>query len=167
MRLSLRVVLIGLVALVGIGALISAPAAQDKTKVRFTPGWCTGEGVSLTIEGETTRTRCATKFKDTSWKLFKATGNEVRGTSAYPVGFVCQINGAPRAQDCIDTPRYDEGSWAFFIANPGSTTWQYALTGSSAHFSECGSAEAWLWVPSTESPETSKPSTKPVTHKCH
>ncbi|MCX8529768.1 MAG: hypothetical protein ORN27_06860 [Rhodoluna sp.] len=166
MRLSLRAVLICLVALVGLGALISAPAAQEKTKVDYKAGWCEDDGVSLVIEGETTVTRCAKNFKDTSWKLFAATGNKVRGTSVYPVGFVCQVNGYPKQQDCIDTPRYDEGSWAFFIAGPGSTKWQYALTGASTHFSECGSAEAWLWVPGTESPETSMPSVKPVTRKC-
>jgi hypothetical protein len=165
-RLSLRVVLIGLIAIVAIGAFISAPAANQSVKVNYSSGWCSGDGVSLTIEDASTTTRCAKKFDGTSWQLFAATGQQVRGTSAYPTGFVCQINGYPSSQDCIDTPRYDEGGWAFFIAKPGSSKWQYALTGAATHFSECGSAETWLWVSSKASPETSMPKTKPVTHKC-
>lgn len=166
MRLSLRAVLIGLVAFVAIGALVSTPAAIDKTKVNFEPGWCQTQGVSLTIEADTIDTRCAKAFSGTSWQLILATGHQVLGTSAYPVGFVCKLNGFPASQDCVDTPRYDEGSWAFFVARPGKKTWQYALTGASTHFSECGSAEAWVFVPGTESPETSKPQTAPVTRKC-
>ena len=166
MRLSLRAVLIGLVALVAIGALVSAPAALEKTETKFSEGWCLTAGVSLTIEGAETTTRCATDFDGTSWQLFTATGNKVRGTAVYPTGFVCQINGYPQEQDCMDTPRYDEGSWAFFIAKPGSNKWQYAITGAATHFGECGSAEAWIFVPGTESPETAKPKTEPKTHKC-
>jgi hypothetical protein len=166
MRLSLRAVLIGLVALVAIGALVSAPAAVEKTEAKFTEGWCDDSGVSLTIEAKASTTRCATAFDGTSWNLFAATGNKVKGTAVYPTGFVCQINGYPREQDCMDTPRYDEGSWAFFIAKPGAKTWQYAMTGAATHFSECGSAEAWVFVPGTESPETAMPKTKPKTHKC-
>jgi hypothetical protein len=166
MRLSLRVVLFGLVAVVAIGALVSTPAAIDKTKVDFENGWCEGAGVSLTIETKNADTRCATNFSGTSWQLLLATGHEVLGTSAYPTGFVCKVNGYPETQDCIDTPRYNEGSWAFFVARPGKTTWQYALTGAATHFSECGSAEAWVFVPPTQSPETSKPKTAPKTFKC-
>jgi hypothetical protein len=166
MRLSLRVVLIGLIAFVAIGALVSTPAAIEKTKVDFEAGWCETKGVSLTIEAATVDTRCAKDFSGTSWQLLLATGHDVRGTSAYPTGFVCTINGAPEAQDCVDTPRYDEGSWAFFVARPGKKTWQYALTGAATHFSECGSAEAWVFVPPAESPETSRPKTAPVTQKC-
>ena len=166
MRLSLRVVLVALVALVAIGALVRTPAAVEKTEVRYEEGWCKTDGVSMTIEADTAITRCATNFDGTSWQLFTATGNEVKGTSAYPTGFVCQINGIPSSQDCADTPRYDEGSWAFFIAKPGSKNWQYALTGAATHFGQCGSAEAWLWVPGTSSPETAMPKTKPKTRKC-
>jgi hypothetical protein len=166
MRLSLRVVLIGLIAFVAIGALVSTPAAIDKTKVDFETGWCESNGVSLTIETETAETRCVKEFTGTSWQLILASGHEVRGTSAYPTGFVCTINGFPETQDCVDTPRYDEGSWAFFVARPGKKTWQYALTGAATHFSECGSAEAWVFVPGTESPETAKPKTAPKTQKC-
>lgn len=166
MKLKLRVVLIGLVAVVAIGALISTPGAKEEVKEKWTAGWCTSNGVSLTIENVSVETRCATDFKDTSWNLFVATGNKVRGTNNYPTGFVCQINGLPAEQDCVDTPRYDEGTWAFFIAAAGTKSWTYAATGAGRHFSECGSAEAWLFVPADASPETSVPSEKPVTHKC-
>ena len=166
MRLSLRAVLIGLIAFVAIGALVSTPAAIDKTRVNFESGWFAGNGVSLNIETDSVDTRCAPEFNGTSWQLLIATGHEVPGTSAYPTGFVCKVNGYPEAQDCIDTPRYDEGSWAFFVARPGKKAWQYALTGAATHFSECGSAEAWVFVPGTESPETAKPKTLPKTHKC-
>ncbi len=132
MRLSLRAVLIGLIAFVAIGALVSTPAAIDKTKVNFEPGWCQTEGVSLTIEEATVDTRCAKEFSGTSWQLLLATGHQVRGTSA----------------------------------RPGKKTWQYALTGAATHFSECGSAEAWVFVPPTESPETYQPKTRPKTQKC-
>lgn len=159
--------LIGLVAIVAIGALIGTPEAKETLEPKFTEGWCSGDGVALTIEGSDTTTRCATDFRDTSWNLFAVTGNKVRGTDNYPTGFVCQINGEPKAQDCKDTPRYDEGSWSFFVAAPGAKSWQYAVTGAGRHFSVCGSAEAWVFVPAGQSPENSMPKTKPQTQTCN
>jgi hypothetical protein len=167
MRLSLRVVLVSLVALVAVGALISAPGAKHQSvKAHFTAGWCEVNGVSQTIEDATATTRCATDFSGTSWELFAAAGNTVTGTSQYPIGFVCKVNGRPAAQTCDHTPRYDEGTWAFFVAQPRETSWHYALTGASLHQTVCGSAEGWLWVPASSTPESSMPKTVPETRKC-
>lgn len=160
--------LVALIALVAVGAFVAAPGVKPaETPVSFSSGWCQDEGVSVITEFKGKSTiRCATDFAGTSWNALVAAGFEPRGTSAYPLGFVCQLSGLPKEQDCKDTPRYDEGSWAFFVARPGKPGWQYALTGAATHFTECGSAEAWVFVPAGDSPQTAKPATSPKTRVC-
>lgn len=185
MRLSLRTVLIALVALVAIGSAISAlsglkptasatpsASASQRTDTEIiTETQCSKDtpGVSLVIEfagGAQDLEFCQTGFASDGWQLL-ANVAEVEGTEQYQTGFVCRVNGwpAPADQDCIDTPKYSEGSWAYFLSN-SKHKWSYSGMGSRFHKPACGSAEAWLWVPSGKSPTQAMPTIAPKTFKC-
>jgi hypothetical protein len=149
LRLSLRVVLIALVALVAAGAIYNAlpGASNHETASNFTDGWCSDEGVTLHVEAQgPTSTRCAKEFSGTGWDIFAATSTKVQGTAQYPTGFVCRIAELPVAQDCKDMPRFDEGSWAYFYAEPGDTDWHFSPVGSATRKPSCGGVEAWVFV---------------------
>ncbi len=185
MRLSLRTVLIALVALVAIGSAFSAlsgvsptasatPSASPSASVSneiLSDTQCTKDtpGVSLVIEfsgGAQDLQFCQQGFTEDGWQLL-ANVAEVGGTEQYQTGFVCRINGwpAPADQDCIDTPKYSEGSWAYFLSN-SKNKWSYSGIGAKFHKPACGSAEAWLWVPSAKSPTQALPTIAPKTFKC-
>lgn len=171
MRLSLRTVLIALVALVAFGALANALSGAEvatKFSTSHSPGVCATEGVTLitTFDG-TEKATCAHEFAGTGWDLFEATGVKVHGTDQYPVGFVCTIDEAPTNQDCKDTPRYDEGTWAYFYAKPGDTKWRFAGFGASMNRPTCGDAQAWVFTAPGVDPQASKPSSTPPTFVCH
>jgi hypothetical protein len=185
MRLSLRTVLIALVALVAIGGLFSALSGAGPTASQSaTPSSSASQGELTITESQCTRATpgvsivvdfagsgqnlefCQQGFNSDGWRLL-ANIAEVEGTEQYQTGFVCRINGwpAPADQDCRDTPRYNEGSWAYFVSN-SKKKWSYSGTGASMHKPACGSAEAWLWVPGSKSPTQSLPSIAPKTFKC-
>ncbi len=185
MKLSLRTVLIALIALVAIGGLFSALSGVGPTaSPSFTPSESANQsreiiegsqcskqtpGVSIVIDFSGAADNlefCQQGFEDKGWQLL-ANIAEVEGTEQYETGFVCRINGWPaRAdQDCLDTPKYSEGSWAYFLSN-SKHKWSYSGVGATFHKPACGSAEAWLWVPGSKSPTQSLPSIAPKTFKC-
>ena len=170
MRISLRTVLIALVALVAVGAIVNAlPGASAPTahSSSYSAGACATEGVTLlTSFGGNQKAVCAHNFNGTGWDLFEATGTEVRGTDQYPVGFVCTVSGLPEGQDCKDTPRYDEGTWAYFYAKPGDTQWRFAGFGASMNRPGCGEAQAWVFADSATNPMDAKPTGNPPTFDC-
>ena len=185
MKLSLRTVLIALVALVAIGSTFSALSGVNPTS-SATPSASASRslnpeiifetqcsktlpGVSLVIEfsgGAQDLQFCQTAFSSDGWQLL-ANVAEIEGTEQYQTGFVCRINGWPAHadQDCIDTPKYSEGSWAYFLSN-SKHKWSYSGIGATFHKPACGSAEAWLWVPASKSPTQSLPTIAPKTFKC-
>lgn len=121
-------------------------------EVNYVEGACEDEGVTVVIDfGEGSElepiVRCALDFAGTGWDVFKATGIEVAGTNQYPVGFACQIEGSPSTavQNCIDTPKYSEGSWGYFVATDDSG-WKVSPVGSAARNSACGTFEGWLFI---------------------
>jgi hypothetical protein len=181
MRLSLRTVLIALVALVAIGTGYSALSGVNPTasaSPRSTEAveiiaetQCSKEtpGVSIVVEfsgASQDLEFCQQGFASDGWTLLTNIA-QVEGTEQYQTGFVCRINGwpAPADQDCIDTPKYSEGSWAYFLSN-SKNQWTYSGIGASFHKPVCGSTEAWLWVPGSQSPTQSLPSIAPKTFKC-
>ena len=170
MRISLRTVLIALVALVAIGAVwnsLSGASAPTDYSSSHSNGACSDEGVTLvTSYNGDQKAVCAHDFNGTGWDLFEATGTEARGTDQYPVGFVCTVAGQPANQDCKDTPRYDEGTWAYFFAKPGDTEWRFAGFGASMNRPGCGEAQAWVFADSKTDPATAKPSGTPPTFSC-
>jgi hypothetical protein len=155
MRLNLRVALWLLIALVAVGGLWST-AQPDATK----SGSSIGKRVTLVIDfgaasGIQTRVQELDDVSQdaTGWSLFETAGVSAEGTSDFPTGFVCRLEGWPtRAdQDCADTPKYSEGHWAYYVTSseigPG---WLLSGRGAATQVPECGGFEGWTWVEAGE-----------------
>lgn len=174
MRLFVRLSLLGLVALVAAGFLLSGN--QSTLEATPTPsvdiGQCQEAGISVVVdfglgaENKTTE-KCVRNFAGNSWALLETAGFEVSGTEKYPTAFVCRINQVPDEQSerCITTPGTTNGSWAYFIADPKTDTWVYSSYGAANHIAVCGSAEGWRFLSPDEDLKTA-PSVKPVTTSC-
>ena len=177
MRISLRMVLTALIALVAVGSLISIiPSDSQKTSQveNASQGQCeNGDGVSLVIDFGTSSNRevaelCATDFDSTGWALFAAAGVKVEGTSEYPTGFVCRVDNWPTAEEqpCTKTPTTAQGSWVYFMAEPGSNTWQYSGQGAAMRIPSCGAADGWRFVEAGETIAQTAPRIMPATKSC-
>ena len=174
MRHFVRLSLVGLVALIAFG-YISNQLQSDSSKtttnpVSVTSGQCIEPGVTLTVEFQSKKpaiNKCSSNYTGTSWDLFATAGLTVTGTQKYPTGFVCRIQNFPAATDepCRDTPDPQFGSWAYFIAEPGSTSWKYSTWGAASHYPKCGSNEAWIFRYASENVET-PPTLEPKTRVC-
>ncbi|MEY3846509.1 MAG: hypothetical protein RJA66_776, partial [Actinomycetota bacterium] len=118
MRISLRVALWLLIALVAVGgfwkAVESSAGDVDASATKK---------VTLVIDfgAASKRPTVVAALDDvkqaaTGWSLFKTAGIDTRGTDEFPSGFVCRIQGWPseQEQDCADTPTYSEGHWAYY-----------------------------------------------------
>ncbi|MEI8231141.1 MAG: flagellar hook-length control protein FliK [Actinomycetes bacterium] len=180
MRLFVRLSFIGLVALVAIGFAVNsflqadgkAQSTAHIAEVIVDEGFCMQRGVSLTVDFGTNESipaidKCIRNFTKTSWDLLNSAQLTVTGTQKYPVGFVCRINGFPSdaVESCNQTPDPKVGSWAYFVAGPGSSSWQYSTWGASTHKPACGSAEAWVFRYPEENLEA-LPTTDPQTRVC-
>jgi hypothetical protein len=154
------IVLSALILLVVAGSVLSwalennviESTSTKQVEVSFTEGSCKENGVTIVVEfGDSAERepilRCATDFIGTGWEVFEATEIEVAGTSQYPVGFACRIENFPPSaeQNCMDTPKYSEGSWGYFVYTEESG-WQVSQVGSAARDAQCGSAEGWLFI---------------------
>ena len=154
------IVLSALILLVVAGSVLSwaldnkvietTPAKQ--IEVSYREGACEQPGVTIVVEfGDSSErepiVRCADNFIGNGWEVFQATAIDVIGTNQYPVGFACRIENFPSSSDqnCIDTPKYSEGTWGYFVFTE-ETGWQVSQVGSAARGAECGSAEGWLFI---------------------
>jgi hypothetical protein len=178
MRLSLRMVLISLVAFVAIGGFISTIPNEPKTAPiteNVRSGQCeSGAGVSLVIDFGTSSARevkevCANDFESTGWALFSASGVKVEGTSEYPTGFVCRVDNWPIVEDqpCTKTPTAAQGSWVYFFADPQSADWQYSGQGAAMRRPICGAADGWRFVEAGEVVSQTFPRVQPMTSSCY
>ena len=161
MQSRARLIVLGaLILLVVAGSVLSWALENDviettsnkEVEVSFSEGTCKQLGVTIVVDfGDSAELdpilRCATDFVGTGWDVFQATAIEVTGTSQYPVGFACRIENFPPSteQNCLDTPKYSEGSWGYFIYTAESG-WQVSQVGSAARDAKCGSAEGWLFI---------------------
>ena len=175
MRLSLRAVLLTLIALVAIGGLVSVLPSGVGISKNWHEGSCKNEqGVTLVVDfgsssNRDTLIRCAKGFSATGWDIFAATETAVVGTSQYPTGFVCRVEDLPNQdeQPCTSTPTYDQGNWAYFNASQDSEgKWMFSSTGSQLRSPKCGSAEGWRFVEPKESQTESMPRVLPQTFRC-
>jgi hypothetical protein len=180
MRLSLRSVLVSLIALVAIGGAISGlnGAKQPKSSPSQTSWFAVSKtacpsdstsGVSEFIDfgpSKKVKSFCAFNFSGSGWMLLTSV-SKVDGTSDYPVGFACRIDGWPtvESQDCKNTPTYAEGSWAYFLSNQQGG-WSFSGTGATMNHPSCGTSEAWVWVAGGADPTAAMPSVKPRVFKC-
>jgi hypothetical protein len=178
MKISLRMVLVALVALVAIGGLISTipsaePSKQSSTSANFHDGQCSNEsGVSLIIDfgkssGREPLVRCAHDFEGNGWQLFAAAGVEVSGTDEFATGFVCRVADWPSVaeQPCTSTPTAAQGTWAYFVSNEANG-WQFSGQGAAMRRPKCGTAEGWRFVESGEVASQSMPEVLPITFGC-
>lgn len=179
MRIRLRTVLLILIALVTVGSIWRAssvvePTAQPTATATFVDGSCDAEhpGVSTFIDFGDDRADmayCALNFNGSGWDLLTER-IDVEGTSEYPTGFVCRIEGWPTAeeQDCADTPTYSEGSWVYWVADSKTNGWSMSGTGSSMRKPECGASEAWVFSKSSvsDTENADLPSASPVVFEC-
>ena len=190
MRISLRPVLLGLillVAVVGLVQVVPATNSQPNATSGASDGQCTSEhpGVSVVVDfgieaDQAPVVKCASGFNVASssvsnqlsgWQLFAAAGLKVEGTSEYPVGFACRIEGypAPTDQPCTSTPTYAQGHWAYFYATAGDTKWHFSAAGSADRKPNCGDVDGWLFVKGETTNGTSAaaaPSFEPKAFRC-
>lgn len=174
MRISLRAVLIGLVAIVALGTLfgtgILSTVSSDKQQLqKIESNYCSTSGVSLVVDtGKTIPSvACAKNFAGTGWELFAATGQTVHGTSEYPSGFVCRINDFPSVSDqpCTTTPTSAEGSWAYYFATASTGNhWMFSGIGAGMRKPFCGDVDAWVYIEPGQ--KVREPSIAPKTFKC-
>ena len=169
MRITLRVALWLLIALVAVGGLWKAAessagdvdeSATKRVTLVIDFGAASKRPTVVKALGDVKQTA-------TGWSLFKTAGIDARGTDEFPNGFVCRIQGWPseQAQDCADTPTYSEGHWAYYVTSSElGSGWILSGQGAAAHVPECGGYEGWKWVAPGE--EASPPSENPVIEKC-
>lgn len=176
MRFTLRKVLVGLVTLVGIGSVWSglfAPTGSQSKPSSLESNNSSGK-VTLVIDfgsdsGLPPIIRKVDSFSGTGWELFEAADVEVSGTAEFPTGFVCRIEGVPSvgSQDCLDTPKFSEGSWSYFVTNAKlGSGWLLSGAGAASHRPECGAFEGWLWVAPGESSGQKLPSVPANPENC-
>lgn len=178
MRLFVRLSLLGLVALVAAGFLLSGNQDTPEASPQASPeatvldGQCAGAGISVVVDfgkerANKTIEKCVQNYEGNSWNLLAVAGFEVEGTEKYPTAFLCRINQVPdkKTEKCISTPGTLNGSWAYFIADAESQTWSYSEYGAATHMAKCGSAEGWRFLQPDEDLKTA-PSVKPVTNSC-
>jgi len=157
---SRLVVLSALILLVVVGSVLTwafdnnviTESSSRGVSVDFNEGSCDASGVTIVVDfGDTSDLdpviRCANDFQGSSWEVFEATGLKVEGTKQYPIGFACRIENEPSVtdQNCLDTPKYSEGSWGYFIYT-AELGWQVSGVGSAARQAQCGVAEGWMFI---------------------
>jgi hypothetical protein len=202
-RKFLRITLIGLIALAALASVWPALSAGLGIKLSVgdhSPvtgdnaghpashtGACTAArpGVTLVVDfGSTSKAKpltfCAESKPATGWDVFKSAGVNVEGTSQYPVGFTCRIDGFPSLaqQDCQHTPTDQEGSWVYYTATvqggsasggsaQGSTTdWHFSMIGSSMVHPKCGDYQGWRFEKGGYGVADKFPRVKPEPFKC-
>ena len=190
-RKLLRITLIGLVALVAFAAAwpaLSGAVGFKVQSVRTTPlaaglghsnyrGECLGTkpGITLVVDYGALRSgqpevRCAINRGSaelTGWSLFLSAGLKVTGTSDYPTGFVCRIDGLPSAaqQDCLHTPTTAEGTWQYFTASR-TGGWHFSMVGSAMSHPKCGDYQGWRFVKNSDGNGPHLPRVTPKPFSC-
>jgi hypothetical protein len=174
------IVLSALILLVVAGSVLSwafennfiEETSAKQVEVSYSEGACEQSGVTIVIDfGESLErepiVRCAIDFAGTGWEVFQATAIDVTGTNQYTVGFACRIENFPASseQNCMDTPKYSEGSWRYFVFTEESG-WQVSQVGSSARDPQCGSAEGWLFIGPGQQDSGSLPTYIPESVTC-
>lgn len=181
----MRTALLGLIAL---AALISfAPSLGKVLGIELTTasesapplsevetGFCKDSGIAVVVDfgaesGRETQVRCVDSQGATGWELLEMATQQVMGTAQYPIGFVCRIDDWPssKEQDCKDTPRPAEGTWAYYFATPeAGDNWMFSGQGSASRKPGCGSVEGWRFVSPAETGTNLMPRLDPQTLSC-
>jgi hypothetical protein len=154
-RNSLRLALIGLIALVAVGSFVANSKAPTAESSISKPVEDT-KPVTLVIDfgkasGKSVQSFDLQNVKNnaTGWDLFALAKLTVQGTHQFPSGFVCRIDGWPSEalQDCADTPAYSEGHWAYYVTSLQlGGGWLLSGQGAATHIPDCAAYEGWAWV---------------------
>lgn len=177
MRLPTRLALIGLLLLVAVGGSLSLfgnptgqPSEPTPVLVNYSEGECIEQGVTIVVDFGSSSSannlvRCAIRFEGNGWQVLEATDLHAEGTAQYPIGFVCRLASFPEetTQDCLDTPRYAEGSWGYFIYNG---TWRVSGVGSVSRQLSCGAIEGWRFIEAGEDLAKTLPRFSPSEINC-
>lgn len=173
MRLNLRVALLLLIGLVAAGGLWSAFQAPGTESVNGASK-PSNKSVTLVIDfgansGREVKTLNVQNLQKNAsgWELLVESGTVVEGTSQYPAGFVCRLDGWPTegSQDCEDTPAFTDGHWAYFVTSKKlGNSWLMSGQGAASHVSTCGEFEGWKWVGPDE--DVTPPSVLPKVGDC-
>lgn len=158
MRFNLRFALIGLIALVALGALFSSQ--QTATTQALGPATSSKKQLTLVIDyGEDSNRSldvidlAEVPDSATGWEVLEQANIQVQGTDLYPTGFVCRLNSWPSEseQTCRETPKANQGHWAYFVTNLQlGNGWILSGQGAASHIPDCGGFEGWSWVRSGE-----------------
>jgi hypothetical protein len=173
MRLNLRVALLLLIGLVAAGGLWSAFQSPG-TESFSGASKPSNKSVTLVIDfgansGRDVKTLKVENLQKNAsgWELLVKSGTLVKGTSQYPSGFVCRLDGWPTedSQDCEDTPAFTDGHWAYFVTSKKlGNGWLMSGQGAASHVSTCGEFEGWKWVGPDE--DVTPPSVLPKVGDC-
>jgi hypothetical protein len=173
MRLNLRVALLLLIGLVAIGGVWSGLQAPSPAKtVGVSESAAKSATLVIDFGAQSGRDLMVLKVENlkadaTGWDVLSQSGTTVKGTSQYPTGFVCRLDGWPteESQTCQDTPGFRDGHWAYFVTSKQlGGNWILSGQGAATHIPECGAFEGWKWVGSGE--ETTPPSASPKLGDC-
>ena len=131
----------------------SAPSAPSAESTGMISGPCSDSGVTLVIDfghdsSLESQVSCLQNFAGNGWQLLEEAGLKPAGTSQYPAAFVCRIGGWPTesAQDCLDTPSYQDGTWVYFKSLAGE--WVRSGQGAADPNNRvtCGASEGWVFI---------------------
>ena len=169
MRLNLRVALILLIGLVAVGGVWSG--LQKQSGGPESAGFKTA---TLVIDFGSTAGKqpkvielADVPASESGWDLLGRAGVLVEGTSQYPTGFVCRLDGWPTTdlEDCDETPSYTDGHWAYYVTSSDlGGDWILSGQCAAAHVVECGGFEGWKWVGPRE--ESTPPAMSPEIREC-
>jgi hypothetical protein len=172
-RLNLRVALVLLVALVAAGGFWSGFQTTEHERVDSASSAST-KSVTLVIDfgtqsGRQVKTLRVESLRNeaSGWDALVKSGIVLQGTSQYPSGFLCRLDGWPteESQDCADTPTFSEGHWAYFVTSKRlGNGWLVSGQGAASHIPDCGEFEGWKWVGPGE--EASPPGVAPEVIGC-
>lgn len=187
-RKLLRATLIGLVLLAAIATVLPALSSAVGLKldwasptkpsgsVASATGACATKGVTVVVDfGSSSKkpiqATCVAAVTDplTGWEYISLFDHKTEGTSQYPTGFVCRIDGYPSVakQDCQHTPTYAEGTWAYYQASAaGGGSWKPSPVGAAMTHPGCGSFEGWRFIEAGQSTSQESPRFKAEPFEC-
>ena len=134
--------------LVGTGAGLAAVAPAHAAACER------GSGVTVVVNGDV---RCDANGGGPAAANFRDVGHSLRPVSTQP-GFVCQVNGSPASDPCINTPP-SNAYWALWWSDGTSGSWNYSDSGVSGLTVPAGGWVAFVFQ--TSSGRT-PPSVRPV-----
>ncbi|MBW3602330.1 MAG: hypothetical protein KY434_06475 [Actinobacteria bacterium] len=143
-------------AVLGLLAARPAPASAQS-------GGCPEpDGVTVVVDfqtlGRDTIVACAPGTPTSGFEALTQAAIAYRTLTSNP-GFLCQIEGLPADEDCVDTPPAD-AYWSYWHAERGGQ-WRYATSGAAGRTPPPGSVEGWSFSTDPTAGDRMPPRTPP------